>query len=467
MARVLIIDDDEMFCRLLSSAFKTDGHVISCAYCLEEGLKLVSTESFDVVFLDVRLPDGNGLDKLAEIREAASEPEVIILTGAGTANGAELAINSGAWDYIQKPSSISSMTLPLLRALQYREEKLKKQPAANLKLTGLIGKSSQMKACYNLVAQAASCDANVLITGETGTGKELFAQAIHDNSSRSGQSFVIVDCAALTQNLTESALFGYEKGAFTGADQRREGLIKQAHGGTLFLDEIGELPVMIQKSFLRVLQEHRFRPLGGAKEIESDFRLIAATNRNLEQRAAEGLFREDLLFRIRSITLKAPALRDHLDDLVEIAIYHTARICQRSRIEPKKLSTDFQEALLSYSWPGNVRELVNAIERAIAAALSAPTLFAKHLPSAIRVRLAQLKESEALSNENNPDVVVPAELPRLKDLREEIYAKVEKKYLQQLVISSRCNIEEACRIAGVRRTRLYEILTKHGMKISD
>ncbi|MRR16883.1 MAG: sigma-54-dependent Fis family transcriptional regulator [Deltaproteobacteria bacterium] len=464
MAKVLIIDDDEMFCRLLSGALKAEKHVVSCAYCLKDGLGLVSTDSFDVVFLDVRLPDGNGLDKLSEIREAASEPEVIILTGAGTADGAELAIRSGAWDYIQKPSSISSMTLPLLRALQYREEKMKKQPLASLKLTGTIGKSSQMKACYNLVTQAASCDASVLITGETGTGKELFAKAIHENSARAGHSFVIVDCAALTQSLTESALFGYEKGAFTGADQRRDGLIKQAHGGTLFLDEIGELPLAIQKSFLRVLQEHRFRPLGSAKEMESDFRLIAATNRDLEQLVADGLFREDLLFRIRSITLKVPALRDHLDDLIEIAVYHTERICERSRIEPKKLSADFQEALLSYNWPGNVRELVNAIERAIAAALSAPTLFHKHLPSTIRVKLAQGKN---LADPPVEEARGVSTFPKLKNLRETAYAQIEKKYMEDLLKLTDGEIEQACRIADLSRTRFYEILRKHHVLLKN
>jgi two-component system, NtrC family, response regulator len=466
MTRILIIDDDEMFCGLLSSAFTGEGYEVDCAYSLESGLHLISNHSFDVVFLDVRLPDGNGLEKLSEIRDAASAPEVIILTGAGTVDGAELAIKSGAWDYIQKPSSISSMMLPLIRALQYREEKLKKKPSATLKMEGIIGCSSRMRSCSDLVAEAASCDANVLITGETGTGKELFAKAIHENSRRASRSFVIVDCAALTQNLTESTLFGYEKGAFTGADQHRTGLILQADGGTLFLDEIGELPLSTQKSFLRVLQEHRFRPLGGAKEIESDFRLLAATNCNLDKMVEAGQYRKDLLFRIRSITLEVPPLREHLDDLVEIAIYHTTRICKRSRIEPKKLSPDFIEALLSYAWPGNVRELVNAVERSIAAALSAPTLFRKHLPSAIRIKLAQSKTFEELPNEFNLGAV-PDKLPRLKDLREAIYAKVEKNYLQQLMKFTHGNIEEACRIADLSRTRFYEILRKHHIKISN
>jgi two-component system, NtrC family, response regulator len=463
VAKILIIDDDEMFCRLLSSAFTGEGHELECAYSLESGLHLVSKRDFDIVFLDVRLPDGNGLDKLSEIRDAASSPEVIILTGAGTTDGAELAIQSGAWDYIQKPSSISSMMLPLIRAVQYREEKLKKRPSGSLKMEGIIGGSSKMKACHDLVFEASSCDANVLITGETGTGKELFAKAIHDNSRRAGRSFVIVDCAALMQSLTESVLFGYEKGAFTGADQRRDGLIKLADGGTLFLDEIGELPLAIQKNFLRVLQEHRFRPLGGMKETESDFRLISATNRNLDQLAEAGQFRKDLLYRIRSITLEVPPLREHLDDLVEIAIYHTTRICMRSRIEPKKLSPDFLEALLSYHWPGNVRELVNAIERAIAAALSAPTLFHRHLPSAIRIKLAQGKTADGLTQDHPKETVATSSLPTLKDLRESTYVQVEKEYLQTLIKSTAGNINSACRIAGLSRTRLYEILRKHNI----
>jgi len=465
MAKILIIDDDEIFCDLLKTAFSNEGHHVDCALTLEAGSKAVSGGSVDVVFLDVRLPDGNGLDKLQEIQHAASSPEVIILTGAGTADGAELAIKSGAWDYICKPSSVSSMTLALRRALQYREEKLKKLPSVHLKLDGIIGKSLPMKACYDIVSEAAHCDANVLITGETGTGKELFARAIHENSRRVSGNFVIVDCASLTENLTESALFGYEKGAFTGADSRRDGLILQAHGGTLFLDEIGELPPAMQKNFLRVLQERRFRPLGGAKEIESDFRLIAATNRNLDKMADMELFRKDLLFRIRSITLELPPLRNHLDDVLEMAVYHTARICERSRIEPKKLSADFREALISYSWPGNVRELVNAVERAVAAALSAPSLFRKHLPSDIRVKLVRNAAGNAADFQHPTEHVVTDVFPRLKDLRESTYAQVEKKYLHNLMKHTMGDLEQARNIADLSRTRLYELLRKHQIPV--
>jgi two-component system NtrC family response regulator len=465
LAEILIIDDDEMFCGLLASAVKLEGYDIQCAYTLHDGLRRVQTGAFDVVFLDVNLPDGNGLDRLSDIREAPSSPEVIILTGLGTADGAELAIKNGVWDYIQKPSSIHVMTLPLLRALQYREEKLKGKPLISLKLEGIIGNSPKMKACYDLVSQAAMADVNVLITGETGTGKELFARAIHMNSARSGRNFVVVDCAALQDTLKESTLFGYEKGAFTGADQSREGLIKQADGGTLLLDEIGELPLTMQKSFLRVLQERHFRPLGSIKEMKSNFRLIAATNRNLESLAQSGSFREDLLFRLRTLTIVLPPLREHPEDMADIAIYHIAKICRRSGMAIKTLSPDFMEALVSYDWPGNVRELVNALERAVAASFSSPTLFHRHLPSSIRVKLAQAAVGADRPVEENVVVSFDQNLPKLKDLREITYAKVEKNYLQQLMKLTAGDIEAASRISDVGRTRLYDLLRKHKIPI--
>jgi two-component system NtrC family response regulator len=467
MAKILILDDDEMFCEFLSSAFEEEGHVVECAHRLETGLERVFDHPFDVVFLDVMMPDGNGLDKLTEIAAAASKPEVIILTGAGTMNGAELAIKSGAWDYIAKPASVSPIKLALKRALQYHDEKLKTKQPVGLRMEGIVGQSLLMKACHEGVMEASGCDANVLITGETGTGKELFAKAIHANSRRASRNFVIVDCASLTPSLTESVLFGYEKGAFTGADISREGLIKQAHGGTLFLDEIGELPGAIQKSFLRVLQERRFRPLGGSKEIESDFRLIAATNRHLERMVEDGLFRDDLLFRIRAIVLDIPPLREHLEDVVEIAAYHAARICKRSHIESKRLSPDFQEALKAYPWPGNVRELVHALEHAIAAAFSAPTLFARHLPGQIRVKLAQAKSFGLSPSDVDPETVPPAALPALKDFRKDVYEQAESKYLRQLIKASGGDIQKACRISGLGRARLYELLTRHRLKFTD
>ncbi|MDD5167173.1 MAG: sigma-54 dependent transcriptional regulator, partial [Syntrophales bacterium] len=283
MANILIIDDDQMLCNAMSMKFKMMEHRVSCALTLEDGVREANRNSFDVVYLDVRLPDGNGLDALSIIRKMDDPPEVIIMTGSGDPDGAELAIKNGAWDYIEKPSSINNMILPLVRALQYRDVKLATKPSMKLNRDGIIGNSIPMRACLDQVAEASGSNANVLLSGETGTGKELFAWAIHNNSSRSQRNFVVVDCAALSETLVESMLFGHEKGAYTGADKTKEGLIKQADGGTLFLDEVGELPFSIQKSLLRVLQEHRFRPLGSNHEIGSDFRLVAATNRNLDE----------------------------------------------------------------------------------------------------------------------------------------------------------------------------------------
>ena len=275
-----------------------------------------------MILLDVGLPDGNGLDAIARIQKAESRPQIIIITASGDQNGAELAIRNGAWDYIQKPASVHDMALSIIRAIQYREERKGKRQGAGaprlLKLDGIVGNCPKMKERFELVAQAADTETNVLITGETGTGKELFASAIHNNSLRAKKPFVVVDCSALPETLVESILFGHDKGAFTGAQKAREGLIKQADGGTLFLDEVGELPFPVQKAFLRVLQERRFRPVGTGAEISSDFRLIAATNRDLQKLVLEGVFRDDFLFRLRSFIIELPPLREREEDIAEI-----------------------------------------------------------------------------------------------------------------------------------------------------
>jgi two-component system NtrC family response regulator len=465
MGRLLIIDDDEMFCEMLSDMVKEEGHEVSYALTLRAGLEMAATGAFDVVFLDVRMPDGSGLEALPQIRESGSHPEVIIITGAGDPDGAELAIVNGAWDYIEKQSSIKQMALALSRAMQYREEKKDRKPAKVLKLEGIVGQSQQMRHCYDLLAQAADSDAGVLIIGETGTGKELFARAIHANSARANRPFVVVDCASLTESLVESALFGYEKGAFTGADRQQVGLIKQADGGTLFLDEVGELPLTMQKAFLRVLQERRFRPLGGRHEVESNFRLVAATNRDLDQAVEKGLFRNDLLFRLRSITINLPSLRSRPEDIKDLVLYHTGRLCESYGMPAKGFSPEFFDSLLAYDWPGNVRELINTLDRALAAARHEPTLYPTHLPSNIRIKVARTavlrEEPVKYVVERSPGI--NAMLPKLRDFRENAVAQAEKQYLTELMSLVDFDIREACKVSDLSQPRLYALLKKHNI----
>ncbi len=463
MANILIIDDDVVMTELLSQAIKERGqHDVVCANTLGEGLAAAGSGIFAVVYLDVCLPDGNGLDAIPELRNSLSSPEVIIMTGAGDPDGAELAIKSGAWDYLEKPSSMNMMILPLVRALQYRDVKLTPKPLMTLKRQGIVGSSPSMMACLERVAHAAGYDASVLITGETGTGKEGFAWAIHENSRRADKNFVVVDCATLSDTLVESVLFGYQKGAFTGADRSREGLIKQADGGTLFLDEIGELPLAVQKAFLRVLQERRFRPLGGKEELRSDFRLVAATNRDLDRMVLDGQFRSDLLYRIRSFTIELPPLREHPDDIPALVTYHVSRLAERHGDKMINFSPEFLDALKAYHWPGNVRELINALERVLAEASYDATVFPKDLPSHIRVQMAR----SAIGGKATAPKLTPLSpgienLPKLQDLRDEAIARVEKQYLRDLMAVTGDNVKKACAVSGLSRSRLYELMKKH------
>lgn len=463
MATILIIDDDKMICEAVASAALKLEHDAVYALTLADGLRENSLHSFDVIILDVRLPDGNGLQAIPDFQKSPSVPEIIIITGEGDPDGAELAIKNGAWDYIEKPLSVKSITLPLMRTLQYRKEKASSSIVA-LKREGIIGDSYQMINCLNLLAQAANSEANTLITGETGTGKELFANAIHQNSRRCHKNFVVVDCAALPETLVESTLFGHEKGAFTGADKAQNGLVKIADGGTLFLDEVGELPMSIQKAFLRVLQEKSFRPVGGRQEVKSDFRLISATHRDLGKMVQDGTFRQDLFFRVRSIGIEIPPLRDRKGDIKTLLTSFMTKLCERHGIGTKGFSPELLDMLTdAYSWPGNVRELMGTIESMLATAGDAPTLFPKHLPAdfrAIVARSAVKVHNTSLGTINgtcHPD----QPLCFFSKYRESVILEAEKRYLLNLMVHASWDIKEACRISDLSRPRLYALLKKH------
>jgi len=468
MARILIIDDDKLLCQSLSLVARQKGCDATSCHTLGDGLEKAVKEPFDVIFLDVNLPDGNGLDFLSKFPKLDSSPEIIIMTGYGDPHGAELAIKCGVWDYLEKGASVKEITESLLRALQYREQKHSDRGTIGrtaIIRNGIIGSSACLRKCLDQVAQAATSDSSVLITGETGTGKELFARAVHQNSSRKNRNFVVVDCAALQENLIEGTLFGHEKGAFTNADRAREGLICQANGGTLFLDEIGEMPLSLQKVFLRVLQEHRFLPLGSNHEMESDFRLVAATNRNLDDMVETGRFRSDLLFRISTFVIELPGIKERSEDITELARYYADKICEHYGTACKEFSPDFLKMLAAYTWPGNVRELVNTLERTIAAARFEQILFPKHLPVHLRIEVTKTAMKHEPTSCQPPKQLGSLNLPQLHELRDSIYSNAEKKYLHDLMALTDNNVAEACRVSGLSASRFYALLKKQGIQL--
>lgn len=457
MAKILIIDDERDLCTILSAQIAAMGHKTSIAYTLREGYDLSLRERFDVVFLDVGLPDGSGLDILPMIRHQDNPPEVIIMTGSGDADGAEIAVSNGAWDYIQKPYSLKQMMLPLTHALDYREARASTREKVDLDLDGVVCSSRSMKNCIEILSQTAKIDANVLLTGETGTGKEVFAMAIHKNSKRAVREFVVVDCGALPETLVESILFGHEKGAYTGADRKRDGLLKTADSGTLFLDEVGELPLSIQRSLLRTLQERRFRPVGGDREIASDFRLISATNRDLDEMVKQGRFREDLLHRLRNISIHLPPLREREGDLQKLVMYFIGRICKRIGTEAKGVSPEFLDILQSYAWPGNIRELQHVMERTVIQAMDSPVLYPGHLPTEIRTEIAKTVFGRPEQGVRPAAHAQEKPFPVLKDYEEQM----REQYLDELIRHSRGNYQEACRLSGMSKSKLYQILKSH------
>ncbi len=434
---------------------------------LADGLKIAIENKPDVIIVNAEMADGRSIEVLSQFIEAPSSPEIIIISDSADPDEAELAIRSGAWDYVEKPRTANAMSLPVLRALEYRTKKSQKEERLGLlqeTFHVVTGSSARMRACFEVVALASKSEASVLISGETGTGKELFAWAIHNNSARARNQFVVVDCASLPPSLVESTLFGYEKGAFTGADRPHKGLIKRADGGTLFLDEVGELPLSIQKSFLRVLQERKFRPVGGEQEVLSDFRLIAATNRNLDQMGEHRQFRKDLLFRLRAFGIELPLLRERPEDIPEIAEQHMKRLCRIYKTTEKGFSSDFFITLARYDWPGNVRELVNALERAISAAREEPILFPKHLPTYIRVHVARSTAREESNSNGAHHIESTLTFPAIKEIRDAALSKAEQKYLKDLITWVGGDLGKARRVSGLSRSRLYGLLNKYGIK---
>jgi len=369
-SRILIVDDEASQRSVLAGYLKKRGHAVVEAGSADEALAQLRKSAVDIVFTDVRMPGKSGHDLLNHVRIAFPESAVILMTAFGTIEGAVEAMRAGAYDFITKPIDLEALDHLVSRVnerqrLLSENRLLREQLVEKYSFDGIVSQSSAMEEVLNTAGRVAQSKASVLIRGESGTGKELLARAIHYSSGRKDRAFVAVNCAALSQNLLESELFGHERGAFTGADRQRKGRFEMANGGTMFLDEIGEVPLGVQVKLLRVLQEQSFERVGGSETLQVDVRVVAATNRNLEEMIVTGAFREDLYYRLNVVTIEIPPLRKRRDDIPATIEHYLARYAQEHQRKKMSFSKEAWSALLRYDYPGNVRELENIVQRAV------------------------------------------------------------------------------------------------------
>jgi two-component system response regulator PilR (NtrC family) len=389
MAHILVVDDERSICELLEITFRKEGHRVEVALNGETARRKLESHIFDIVISDIHMPDTTGVELLQFCKEISPSSYFLLITGVPTVETAIAAINSGADRYVIKDHDLVDQ---LRRAVRQVDETLKLKSEAGYlrrelrRLTGLdniIGHGKNMRAIFDMIMTIAPQTSRVLITGETGTGKELVARAIHENSPRSKESFITINCGAFPETLLESELFGYVKGAFTGANDNREGLFKAANGGTIFLDEIGNMSLTMQVKLFRVLQENKVRPIGSTEETEIDVRVIAATNKDLDKAIKDGEFREDLFYRLSVIPIQLPPLRERRDDIPLLARSFLERFRKTMEKSVEGISPEAMSLLEAYDWPGNVRELENTMERSVALE-TGPTISVAVLPEKIR-----------------------------------------------------------------------------------
>jgi len=369
-ARILIVDDELSMRQFLSILLDREGYSTDQADSAESALDIMEASPYDLVISDVNMPGLNGIDLLKMVKKISPETAVLLVTAFSTSEQAVEAMKLGAYDYIAKPFKVEEIKVLVRNALEKRDLerenlRLKKEIGERYSFSGLVGKSKKMRDIYSLIEKLSASMANVLILGESGTGKELAAKAIHYNSSRRDKPFVAVNCGAVPATLMESEFFGHKRGSFTGAVADRQGLFEQANGGTLFLDEIGEVPLLLQAKLLRVLQEREFRRVGGAKDIKTDVRIIAASNRDLEEQVKEGTFREDLFYRINVVQIRMPPLRERPEDIPILVEHFHKKFVQHPPFSKQIIASEALNVLISYYFPGNVRELENIVERCL------------------------------------------------------------------------------------------------------
>jgi two-component system, NtrC family, response regulator AtoC len=440
---LLVVDDDQVARELLAETLGREGYRVRGAGGGEEALRLAGAEPFDMALVDLRMPDVDGLAVLKQLAMIQPDLPVVILTAFATIETAIEAVNAGAFDYLSKPFRMEEIKIVVRRTLDARRlarENLqfRQELRARYGFEGLVGQSHQMVEIYKLIARMAALDTTVLIDGETGTGKELVARAIHGASARAARPFVVVDCAALPEALFESELFGHERGAFTGAFAARRGLLETSVGGTCFLDEIGELPAPLQAKLLRTLQEHSIRRVGGNDAIPVDVRVVVATNRDLRKLVADGGFRDDLYYRLNVVTITVPPLRERASDIPLLAQHFLEMFARRTGRAIKRLAPESVTLLSGYRWPGNVRELEHVIERAMALS-SSETLLPDDFPPHLR-------------EERDHAPRLPADGMTLED--------VKRWYVNKVLEESGGNKLRAAELLGIDRRTLYRILER-------
>jgi DNA-binding NtrC family response regulator len=445
---ILVIEDDQDMCDLLAVGLSRRGFSVSTYILGKEGLAAVQLQSTDVVLADINLPDMNGLDICNEIVTNLPDIPVIIMTAFGSMDTAIAAIRAGAYDFVTKPIDIDILSMSLERAVRYRnlQEKVKKLSEAVKQprhFDNLLGESPVMEKLFSQLSRIADSEASLLITGESGSGKELTARAVHMHSRRKEHQLVTINCAAMPAQLLESELFGHKKGAFTDAKTDNKGLFLQADGGTLFLDEVGEIPLDLQPKLLRALEERCVRPVGGTAERSFDVRIIAATNRDLESAIEDGHFREDLFYRLNVIKIEMPPLRSRGVDILLIARKFVEHFSTRQNKAVIGFSDAAAEKLLDYTWPGNVRELRNAIEHAVAL-----THFEKIVPEDLPEKIRLFRNDYILLGSQDPMELISME-------------EMERRYIMHVLKTTGGNRTLAARILKVDRKTLYRKLQRY------
>ncbi len=457
---ILVVDDEKDMTRLIKRILESeiDTHV-TMAFSAGTALSILDQEQFDLMLCDIKMPEMDGFELLAHVKEHYPDLTIVMITAFGSIDIAVKAIKKGAYDFISKPFEQDEIIFKVKKALE-RSHLLKENKRLSMESTGgfakLTGESPAMQKVYNKIAMVAESDITVLITGESGTGKDLTAQSIHSMSNRGKKSFVVVNCPTVPEHILESELFGYKKGAFTNAVGNKKGLFQEADKGTIFLDEIGDIGPVIQTKLLRVLQEKEIKPLGDTKSIRIDVRIIASTNRNLVKKIENGEFREDFFYRLNVITIELPALRDRLTDIPIIAEHLVSKHCRKLKKPEKKISSKLMAMLMKYSWPGNVRELENTLIQGIIYSES----------DTIRcsdISFNKKKNMDAEPNENVLDGTSVNKMP-YKDAKEKILNEFNHNYINAALSLTNGNITQAAKMCGLERQALQQIMKRFAIK---